>query len=78
MGILPLLPTLTSGMSAPRMQYASWVLLPVSVSLPQSPPIVADMTSLKVPFLQPSGFTPPNGSKSTNQLLKMACAICSK
>lgn len=41
MGILPLLPNLTSGISAPRMQYTISVLLPIGESLPQSPPSVS-------------------------------------
>lgn len=46
MGILPLFPNLTSGISAPRMQYTISVLLPVGESLPQSPPSVSSTSEL--------------------------------
>ena len=48
-GILPLLPDLTSGISAPLMQYTFSVFLPVGASFPQSPFKVDLMSSENVP-----------------------------
>ena len=47
-------------------------------SLGKANPAWNEHISPKVPSRQSSGITPPNGSKSTNHDLKMACAICSK
>ena len=42
------------------------------------PPLLISTKSPIVPFAQVSGFLLLNGSKSTNQDLKIACACCSK
>ena len=72
-GILPLFPARTSGISAPRIQYTIAVLLPDGTSFPQSPLIVLSIRSEKVPSIQEAAE-----GLSMNHSLNIVCAWSAK